>query len=433
MTSNALSCQDIIDSGKKYEIGDLYKVHIIKNRSPKHIDTSKSGGGKVSYFKHSWHHANGKWVACNLKFNNQIINSPARLPKEGADTAKFVSVSIIKMERNAIEGGDYVKPDYPKNASDEKKKEIDDMFEKTLDVLVENNDKLIKALTIIGDAHLAYWAEERKSLNYSKQRYISKEAKICKPYQDEAEDEDGGMITLEKKIFRFNIPIVPFNSKYLETTQHQDKIGFFNYKDSTFTPTVFRLNGKEAVLCDKSKGKKRKIPLNKENCGKYITYKSLISGEMSFTDVSASKFGISMKMKIIRKLYVKRHKSGGSADSHTAKELAMLNNISLGFKKDEDSDDEIDINDGDDDNDDGDDGDDEKTPTPSPAEADSEPDDNSDDEDDSPVKEPVEEPEEEPVVEKKKKHKKHKKHKKEKKERKQEQEKKEEESGDESD
>ena len=75
---------------------------------------------------------------------------------------------------------------------------------------------------------------------------------------------------------------------------------------------------------------------------KFITYKSKISGTISFIDVACTKIGqVVFKFKV-RKLYVKRHKSFTAQTIQTEEELIKLDTQQEGMKE-LSSDDDLDI------------------------------------------------------------------------------------------
>ena len=114
----SLKIDDIIESKAVNKNKDLFRM---VNHKPL---SKKDYGGNVSYITLDFLTADGNWVKPCFKIIKQVIGSKAKLPKEGGDIAKYVSIVITKMDRAQIEGGDYVKPDYSSDSPEEEKKKI---------------------------------------------------------------------------------------------------------------------------------------------------------------------------------------------------------------------------------------------------------------------------------------------------------------------
>ena len=335
---NSLTPKNIIASkerkDKEYPDENLMRIESAKT---KHY---QSKNGKVSYWGMQFRDENGNWVPCKLKINNQIISSKAKLPVHNPESSKFVSISINKIKRENIEGGDNVREDYDENSTEEEKKKIDDRYNKSIDEIKSNNEMLYKALNIIAEEFELLFNKEKLNDDYAPYPYILK-SDVRKPYQDTA-NTDRGEIKLDSKIFRIRLDVVKENINYPETAKYVNRIGFFNLKTRVFSHTVFTKIGVPAHFTKtkmvKKKPKKRPIYLNTENVGDYITYKSKVSGEIDFSKANSCKEH-NMMFKFLR-VYVKRHKSNIKQELHNDKELEELHETPDGFKNLNDDSDE---------------------------------------------------------------------------------------------
>ena len=341
--SRSQSLDDIIKSAEINKGKDLFRVSIRKKVNPKHISEDQGAEGNVSYFLLDWLNQHQVWVQAKLKLRKQIIASKAKPPNKGGDTAKYVSTAFIKMEKSDIMGGDYVMEEFSSETSEIKKKQINEKFNKQIETIYNNNQKLLKVLEIISNAYLAFFEKERKNPAYRKQSYI-KQKELHTPVQKIA-DIDGEDKVLENPIYRIQLPVCRYTKKRPEMKPFKDHIGRWNWSESTLDPIVFNPDKKEAKFIEKwvdKKGKKKKkeIKLNLKNVGKIITYKSLTSGEINFGDVTCSSQGCNNKWSWW-KMFIVTYKTK-SSDTMTVEDMEDLADLG-GFKKQVSDDDEDDM------------------------------------------------------------------------------------------
>jgi hypothetical protein len=300
----------------------------LSEKRPMNKYTTPDGVHDVVYFTMVFMDKDGKKRPARLQYDKQLIYGRTKLPKKDPDSAKTVSFPMSKFLRKDIEGGDYTKLEYPKNATQITKEKIDAAFKKQIDILEKNNDEMYKAMCIIASEHNTFWEKEQKKPEYKAISLVRK-GNIKLPYIDETADGD----TLPFKMFRFNIPIVRFNFNFPKSKHFVNRIGRYSGKYKSFTALIGDSYGKEAKIKKKNrKGKISKFHINKENVGKYMTRKSQISGECSFSNTAASASGINIKFEIFRRISVKKHKSSIKMESISKERTEHLND-DFGFAK----------------------------------------------------------------------------------------------------
>ena len=334
--------RDIIESREAHD-EDVCLFGLSETREMNHY--KKEGTDfEVVYFTTTFMDADGEFKPATLKVDRQLIYGRCKLPKgQYADSAKSVSFPLSKMERNDIMGGDYIKPEYPKNAASVIKDRIDAAYKKNIDRLEKDNDELYQAMCIISDEYYKFWTKERKNRSkYKKISLVSDDEKyqIKKPYIKRTKNGDD----LKYRLFRAQMSIVrPGGPRGART--YVDRVG--RYHDQYgFTSLIKDSNGKDAKIKKKNKaGKIKRCHINKDNVGKYMTRKSLISGEIGFANATFSSNGCNMKFEIWRPINVKKHKSTVKQETISKERLDDLNN-DMGFAKvdsdvEEESDDEM--------------------------------------------------------------------------------------------
>jgi len=320
--------RDIIES-RATNNDDVCLFGLSEDREMNHY-TKEGTSFEVVYFTLVWMGADGVFKSATLRVDRQLIYGRCKLPKgEYADTAKSVSFPLSKFDRNDIMGGDYIKPEYPENATQPVKDKIDVVYKKNIDRLERDNDELYQALCIIADEYYKFWIKERRSKKYKRISLVSDDEKyqLKKPFMKRTKNGDD----LKYRLFRVQMSIVrPGGSRgsrtYVDRVgRHSDKYGF--------TALVKDSNGKEAKIKRKNKnGKIRQYPIKKDDVGKYMTRKSLISGEIGFANTTASSNGINMKFEVWKPINVKKHKSSVKQETISKERLDDLND-DMGFAK----------------------------------------------------------------------------------------------------
>ena len=366
----SISLNDVIESNEKFGCVldvDLSKVRDLKKLNPQSkYDTS--------YIPLVFKHVNGKTMKVKVKIMEQIIASGAKAPQsaDSKETPKHLQISLMKMARSEIEGGDYV----PKEKKDAELQEIENKrVSNNIDRYIDNNEKLIKVLDILDESYKQVCDDlkKNKSLDFRLKKdrkqtditvwSIKQSTRLIKETDEE--------VPLENPIYRIKLPVCNKNSK----------IGIWSNYHNQFKPTVFDTRKMTA------KNKYQSVParvkvggklrdLDVSNASSFITYKSLIGGTISFECIVASKFGLSLSNSFYD-LYVFRHKSKvvqitltdaeiiamrggcGEEDDESDAELDESESKSNNNDDDDDDDDEEDDDDDDDEDDDDDDDDDE--------------------------------------------------------------------------
>ena len=323
--------EDVFASHTKF--GCVLKTDVKDVRDLKTINPKSKYD--VSYFDLKFKHVNGSELPVKIKFSKQLIASGAKAP-QGADdesNPKNLNISFSHLKRDDIATGDYV----PKTKDTPEKQEIENKrMSDTIDEYMEINAKFLKVLDIIESSYQTVC-----------QDLIANEAKLPVRIQ---KDKNQKNITihsikqtswlnretkkdekLEHPIFRVKIPIC----------QKNGLVGVWSNYNNEFKPIVFdarKMTEKnkyqpvpakvmvEGKLCD----------LDAKNAGSFITYKSLIGGNLMIKEITCSKFGFSLSTAFYD-LFVIRHKAKAASAAITREEIIQMR----GDISDDDSDAEL--------------------------------------------------------------------------------------------
>lgn len=292
---------------------------------------------RVAYFTLVFKGPDGEFKPATMRIDRQIIFGRCKLPEGNLGNGpKTVSFPFSKYKRQDIEGGDYSKPEYPKGATDAIKERIDKVYEKNISRIEKDNDTMFKAMNIISDEFVRFMKKERLDKKYKAINLISDcdNYHIKKPYATRTRSGE----ELEFRLYRIHIPFV-IPGRHNGDRMYANRIGRYNSRYG-FTSLIKDKFGKEAKIKKKtSKGKIRYSNITKDNIDLYMTRKSLISGDISFSNVSASSQGINLKFEVFRPISVNRHKSRSSQESMTQERLNDLADRE-GFAKVESDDEE---------------------------------------------------------------------------------------------
>jgi hypothetical protein len=325
----SISLDDVLASHEKFDCVLTYnikKVNDLKTKNPK-------SQYDVTYIPMLFKHVNGSTASVKIKFSEQIIASSAKTP-QGDDEGipKHLSLSFIKMNKEDIEGGDYVPREMPDAVLQEKE---DARMSSNIERYMSNNEKFLKVLDIIDSSYKTVCQElEEKADTFNfriKKDRNQKDITVFSIKQTNRVDRDTNKDEpLPNPIYRLKIPVC----------KKDGRIGVWSTYSEKFRPNVFdarkmtKKNGYAQVPAKvKVDGKYEDLDVN--NANTFIIYKSLVGGNISFECVVASKFGLSLNNSFYD-LYVYKHKAKLSASSLTKEEIIQMRG---GIDEDEDSED----------------------------------------------------------------------------------------------
>jgi len=330
---NPITPENVIESSIKFGRKGVLKPDIKKTRDLKTLNPKSKYD--TTYIPLLFRHGNGKEMPVKIRFSEQIVASSAKAP-QGSDEEgipKHMNLSFMKLKREDIEGGDYVPKDKPTAELQEiENKRVSD----NIDRYIETNRMFLDVLDIIDESYKAVCAEIisqestfpfriRKGRD-QKDITVHTIKQTTRLNQETNKDE-----TLDSPIFRLKIPVC----------KKDGRIGIWsNYKDE-FKPTVFdarkmtkKNNYQPVPAMVKIDGKLRDLDVN--NASSFITYKSLIGGQITFECIVASKFGLSMNNSFYE-LFVYRHKAKAIQSTMTREEIMRMRG---GGSEDDESDNE---------------------------------------------------------------------------------------------
>ena len=314
---NSISLDDVLASHEKFDCVLTYnikKVNDLKTKNPK-------SSYDVTYIPLLFRHVNGKKMNVKIKFSEQIIASSAKTPQGDEEgIPKHLNLSFIKMNKEDIEGGDYVPREMPDSILQEKE---DARMKSNIERYMENNEKFLNVLDIIDNSYKAVCRElEEKADTFNfriKKDRNQKDITIFSIKQTKRIDRDTNKDEpLTDPIYRLRIPVC----------KKDGRIGVWSTYHDKFRPIVFdarkmtKKNGYTQVPAKvKVDGKYEDLDVN--NANEFIAYKSLVGGNISFECVVVSKFGISLNNSFFD-LYVYKHKTKMSASTLTREEIIQM-------------------------------------------------------------------------------------------------------------
>lgn len=333
------TAQQIIDIAKKYDGDFIEPIHT----EMRDLKTNN----KSAKFAVAWTPVKIKDLDGNLrdpffKFTKQILGGKAKLPP-GSDSPKYMSIPIRYMEKEEIEGGDYVakNPDDPTEV-----KKINDKIQTYYDVnllAVKALDLLESALRKASEKMLEKEKNRELKANFNKSsrttdqlNFLSFKQTSYKSVEDNIETHN----EMEHPIYRLRLPIYDYNN------DGRIGIGFRSKKSPEtriFKPIVFdvrkmtKKNGyKEvpaSVVITEVNGNQKRAFINYETAPTFITMKSICNISFRINNITSSKAGISFDVSI-SKMYIHRHKAVISTNRTDTVGIAELKD-SLGTADDE--------------------------------------------------------------------------------------------------
>lgn len=367
---NTISLDDVMASAEKFGSTkvltyDLKKVRDLKKMNPKAtFDTT--------YIPLLFKHINGKTMGAKVKFAEQLTSSSAKI-SQGSDDSKdenkfpkHLNLAFMQMDREDIEGGDYI-PKIKDNEEDQEKE--NDRVSSNIVRYMGNNKKFLAVLDIIDQSYktvckelldLAESDSKKKTgrvLDFRLKK-VKGEPTIFSIKQTTRLDKDSNQDEeLKYPIYRLKIPVCKKDGRMGIWSNYYEK-----YKPTVFDARKMTSKNKYQPVPAKVKcqGKLRDLDVN--NASSFLTYKSLVGGTINFECVTSSKFGLSLNNSFYN-LFVFRHKSKTVQQSMTEEEIVAMRGGG-DEESDEESDAELETVDDDnnDDNDDDDDDDNDEAP-----------------------------------------------------------------------
>ena len=314
----SISLDDVLASEAKFGCVLSYNakdVRDLKTLNPKSkYDTT--------YLPIKFKHVNGSEVPLKIKISEIMIGSSAKAP-QGADEdgiPKHLNIAFMNLKRSDIEGGDYVpnKKSSPELQEVENKRVADNITRYS-----DNLKKFVKVLEIVDSSYkklcediktneASFSFRVRKDRN-QKEINVFSIKQVTRLNRESNKDEK-----LENPIFRLKVPVC----------KNDGRVGLWSKYHNSFKPIVFdarRMNKKNNYQPVPAKvkvdGKLRDLDIT--NASSFISYKSLIGGNITFECIVASKFGLSMNSSFYD-LYVYRHKAKSSQNTISKEEIIQM-------------------------------------------------------------------------------------------------------------
>lgn len=314
----SISLDDIIASETKFGCVLSYNAkdaRDLKTLNPKSkYDTT--------YIPIKFKHINGTEVPVKIKLSEIMIGSSAKAPQGSDDDGipKHLNISFMNLKKSDIEGGDYV----PNKKSSDELQEIENKRVSDNIVRYEDNlKKFIKVLDIIDNSYKKL-CEDIKTNENSFTFRVKKDRnqkdinefsikQVTRLNRETKKDEK-----LENPIFRLKLPVC----------KNDGRVGVWSTYHNAFKNIVFdarKMNKKNNYQPVPAKvrvdGKLRDLDVT--NASSFISYKSLIGGNITFECIVASKFGLSLNSSFYD-LYVYRHKSKVSQNTISKEEIIQM-------------------------------------------------------------------------------------------------------------
>ena len=318
---NKITPKDVFDSAAKYGEENVLTLATKK----KDAKAKKTSNYDVEYVKIKFKHVTGKEISTTLKAFNILAGSSAKIPGnkgEVENNVKYMNIAFKRFSKEEVLTGDYA----PKPKSDpiENQKEIE-RANAVAEKMVESTNRFIDAVHILIKSYvkLCNMLKEAKDLDFTinKNRKIYKtnaDIPIISPIQTHRRDPDNPNnddIKLEEDLIRFKLSVD---------------------KDGNIIRTVFENGSSIPVMKRNVYDVKRMVnpdkpvlatvddePLNKNNAGKFITYKSRLALDLEINEIIISKSGFSLNGRF-GDLFVRSHSNTQIEDTLSPEELAEL-------------------------------------------------------------------------------------------------------------
>ncbi len=357
--------QDIINSINKYgkdNILTMDKTVFRDNQANKNLKQGKSSkqAYDCTWIPFKLKLENGDEINLkNLKFTKVLTSSAAKLPHStNEDSIKNMVISFKNVsEEEILAAGDYA----PKKMDDQFKQKAEDERALTrAKEYVANTRRFFEALEAIDLSYKKLTEELKKSddleftLNKDSNsvKSVKETFKSAKLSKAQLELEKNKLVNVysivqtsyenpeTKEEVEFENPLVRIKLMVSKDGQVGTDLWDSEKRMPTFTPNVYNArkldkNGNPVLAKVKVNGKLTLLTVN--TVGSFITYRSLVSGIIDFSEIVVSKFGISLSNKF-KVLYVKRHKGSMSEPAFSPSDFKEMRG------SDNESDDDVVIN-----------------------------------------------------------------------------------------
>jgi len=342
--SQTITPNDIFESAKKNGRDGIFEwtPEEFKPKVP------KKGGFDCNWVPISFKLANGTSVKYfKLKFMKVVTASGAKLSRFTDGDPKNMTIAFRKMTEEDLDFGDF-EPKKMDNADDQiiENERVKMIVSEYLTSTNDFND----ALAIVDASYHKICGEikKAKSLGYSirKDKKIKNnkdvtENSICQSFREDREnlktDPDAPPIKLEFPLSRIKLLLDKKTGK-VGVSIWNNGAKCFEFKPNVYNAKkMTKRNNYAAVLATvKTDGKIE--ALDKNNASTFITFKSIIGGEMDFKDICISKNGFSLDNRFLD-LYVTRNKNVVSTETFSMEDRQNM----AGIENDEDSESDVEI------------------------------------------------------------------------------------------
>lgn len=307
MTTIPATIKDIFESAEKYGEDNVLSWDP-ENFKPKKKTT---GGFDCNWIPIKFKFKNGTESRLVLNFKKVITSSTAKLPKFNDNGIKNMFISFRKVSEEEIAVGDFVAKKMTTEAEqiiEDKKMEMS--VKETVAITNEFND----AIAIIDKSYRKICKEMKsaKSLGFSvrKDKKIKmediNENSIIQTHRNDADNNDADPIELEFPLTRIKLMVSKNGQIAVDTWDNASKA--FKSKPNVFDARKMTAKNeyKPTLATVKVDGKSR--PLDSDNAGTFISYRSVLGGQIEFPEIIISKVGFSLSNKFLD-VFVRRNKS----------------------------------------------------------------------------------------------------------------------------
>lgn len=342
--SQTITPKDIFESAEKHGEDGIFEwtPEEFKPKVP------KKGSFDCNWVPIAFKPATGspiKWF--KLKFMKVVSASGAKLSRFTDGDPKNMTIAFRKMTEEDLDFGEFVPKEM--GSAEEQVIENERIKARVAEYLKATND-FNSALEIVDKSYHKICGEikKAKSLGYSirKDKKIKHnkdvmENSICQTFREDREklktDPDAPPIKLEFPLTRIKLLLDKKTGK-VGNSVWNSSAKCFEFKPNVYNARkMTKKNNYTAVLATvKNDGKTE--ALDKINASTFITFKSILGGEMDFRDICISKNGFSLDNKFLD-LYVTRNKNVVSTETFSTEERQDM----AGMDEGEDSESDVEI------------------------------------------------------------------------------------------
>lgn len=330
-----ITIEEALESIKKYGKTNVlvWKVDEFRDNNAAGKTQAKKGAGAgkgaktrndctwVSiYFKK----ANGDEVYPNIEFERVLAASSAKIPMNSSDeAAKNMTIAFRYFSEEEVATGDYV----PKKKDTEEAQEKENKrVAKLVTVLHKNTKDFMEVMEAIDLSYQRCCAEIKSTKNLE---YSVKKSKSFKTTDDVTIFSIRQTTVLNKETGKEDKLEYPMTRIKLMLDK-DGRVGTTIWNKSTqsreFCLNVYDVRkivvGEKPVLA-KVKVNGKLEHLSSRTAGKFISYRSQLSGTIIFKDITISKFGFSLS-NCFYDVYVKRHNNASPDGELTAERMRKI-------------------------------------------------------------------------------------------------------------